>query len=402
MSGKLAERTLPPLPPSPTSVGARRKGPKALPTLPLSAFTPPNTGTNDQFPVPVSPSALHPFKVVDAHVILGGGGLGGWKDEMKKAKGLDEKLAGVVVSLSGVEGEVEKLIKQLSSSPSTPPILAIQVPFNLYDGIPSNPPSYLSPPSSAPSSSSTSTPQIVLSSTYTHSTPQAIESLKWALTQGFNIDLDLQSNLRDDTDREWESLEDFFSQAIPPNTESKGNLILSNILPPPDDFQLPIVKLINHPTYRSYQSRTASLSLYSPIYIKFIPPTWGIATPPTPAPPSSGTTEEVTTPTVDSGVDLGEGGGQGQAQVIDRDTLEKKEWKRRIKMYIGPSLEAFGYQRIIYGSSPSPLSHSQSNAGDWYELARESFAELAVEQDMLDAIFAVNAVKAYSAKVESA
>ncbi|KAK7685344.1 hypothetical protein QCA50_011708 [Cerrena zonata] len=65
-------------------------------------------------------------------------------------------------------------------------------------------------------------------------------------------------------------------------------------------------------------------------------------------------------------------------------------------MYIGPALEAFGFQRIIYGSSPSPLSHASSNAGDWYELARESFAELGVEQEGIDAVFFANAQRAFS------
>lgn len=63
---------------------------------------------------------------------------------------------------------------------------------------------------------------------------------------------------------------------------------------------------------------------------------------------------------------------------------------------VGPALEAFGFQRIIYGSSPSPLSHASSHAGDWYELARESFAELGVEQEGIDAVFFGNAQRAFS------
>ena len=58
--------TLPILPPSP-GVGARRK-PKSLPTLPLSAFSPPNTGISDNFPLPRSPSTVHPGTVIDASV----------------------------------------------------------------------------------------------------------------------------------------------------------------------------------------------------------------------------------------------------------------------------------------------------------------------------------------------
>lgn len=100
-------------------------------------------------------------------------------------------------------------------------------------------------------------------------------------------------------------------------------IFIANILPPPDDFTLPIVKLLTHPTYRDYQSRTAALSLYSNIFIKFIPPIWGAATPPTPAP------HLLSTP-------LG-GGGRGDPETpntpVSNDTVEKKEWKRRIKMY---------------------------------------------------------------------
>ena len=49
------------------SVGARRKGAKVLPKLPLSAFTPPNTGTSDSFPGPPSPSTLRPAEIVDVY-----------------------------------------------------------------------------------------------------------------------------------------------------------------------------------------------------------------------------------------------------------------------------------------------------------------------------------------------
>ena len=66
----------------------------------------------------------------------------------------------------------------------------------------------------------------------------------------------------------------------------------ANILPPPDDLSLPIVKLLTHPAYYDYQSQTAALSLYANLNIKFLPPIW----------PSDG-------------------------------QVDKKEWQRRIKMY---------------------------------------------------------------------
>lgn len=79
-----------------------------------------------------------------------------------------------------------------------------------------------------------------------------------------------------------------------------------------------------------------------------------------------------------------------------QDSKEKREWKRRIKMYLGPAVEAFGLERIIFGSSPSAFSKSKSRAGDWYELARESLAELGIEQEGIDAVFRNNAIKVYS------
>lgn len=65
---------------------------------------------------------------------------------------------------------------------------------------------------------------------------------------------------------------------------------------------------------------------------------------------------------------------------------------------VGPALEAFGYGRIIFGSSPSSASHTRAfSSSEWFELARESFAELGTEQEDLDAVFAGNARKVYAA-----
>ena len=64
-----------------------------------------------------------------------------------------------------------------------------------------------------------------------------------------------------------------------------------------------------------------------------------------------------------------------------------------IPTIVGPAVEAFGYQRIIFGSSP--VSSEPSNAGDWYEIARESVAELGLEQEDIDAIFYSNAQSVY-------
>jgi predicted TIM-barrel fold metal-dependent hydrolase len=64
---------------------------------------------------------------------------------------------------------------------------------------------------------------------------------------------------------------------------------------------------------------------------------------------------------------------------------------------VGPAVEAFGFARIVYGSGPSPISHARSNAGDWYEIAREAFAELGVDQEGVDAVFGGNAQHIYVA-----
>ena len=87
------------LPPSP-GVGARRKGPKSLPTLPLSAFSPPNTGVSDSFPLPPSPSTVHPDSVIDASVR---DSIPEWKKQT--AGSLDGRVSAVVVKAG--EGELE-------------------------------------------------------------------------------------------------------------------------------------------------------------------------------------------------------------------------------------------------------------------------------------------------------
>lgn len=62
---------------------------------------------------------------------------------------------------------------------------------------------------------------------------------------------------------------------------------------------------------------------------------------------------------------------------------------------VGPALEAFGYQRIIFGTSPSPESYAKSAVGDWYELVKELLGELGLEQASIDAIFGGNAGELY-------
>lgn len=332
--------TLPKLPPSP-GVGARRKGPRSLPTLPLSAFSPPNTGVSDSFPLPPSPSTVHPDSVIDASVR---DSIPEWKKQT--AGSLDGRVSAVVVKASA--GELEGLESQASEAGVT--VLAASIPLDLESGtIPSIPSTKF---------------RVAFTVSFTGTTSDAaVATLQAALKAGHIIDIDVQ----DSGEAGWEKLEDLLTKATAevPNT---GCIILSNFLPPPHDIVLPIVKLLTHPTYQSYQSQIATLSLFPRVYLSYVPPTWNAPTPPTPVP--------------------------GQEAPIS--SKEQKEWKRRIKMYLGPAVEAFGFERIIFGSAPSPSSHAPSNASDWYEIARESFAELGVEQDSVDAVFCGNAKRVYA------
>ena len=67
-------------------------------------------------------------------------------------------------------------------------------------------------------------------------------------------------------------------------------------------------------------------------------------------------------------------------------------------LLVGPVMEAFGYERIIFGSSPSSSSKGHAHVGNWYEIARESLAELGIDQASVDAVFFGNAQKVYGKK----
>ncbi|TFY53784.1 hypothetical protein EVJ58_g9251 [Rhodofomes roseus] len=333
------------------SVGARRKGAKILPKLPLSAFTPPNTGTSDSFPGPPSPSTLQPEEIVD---IYGGSDLSQWKAEA--ARGIGEKGKGVVLSLYGKEfAEVEKELESIKSAADGPSVIAVLVPIvHLNDEGAFVPPAYLA-------TKSTAGPVLVPTVVFTKSDPLVKKALHWALLEGYTINIDVQCDIRA-TEGGWDTLEDLLSSLEDPTSPKKhhANIIVSNILPPPDDITLPIVKLLTHPSYRNYQAHTAALSLYANVFVSYLPPAWGFPTPP---------------------------------QSAQRD---RTEWKKRIKMYISPAVEAFGFERVVFGSAPSAATQATSNASDWYELARESFAELGIEQEAIDAVFSGNARRIFS------
>ncbi|KAI0302488.1 hypothetical protein BC826DRAFT_984593 [Russula brevipes] len=353
-------------PPISPGVGARRKGPKSLPTLPLSAFSAPNSGISDSFPLPPSPSTVHPDRVVDASVR---GSIPKWKAQATGS--LASRVSAIVVKTS--EGELEVLDSQASEAGVA--ILAVSVPFSLESG-------------TVPSIPSTKYP-VILSAAFSSMSDAAVAALRAALSAGHTVEIDVQGSIEESRER----LEDLLTKATADGINS-GLIVLSprdsQCLPPPHDLELPIVKLLSHSTYLSYQSHVATLSLFPRVYISYVPPTWNAPTPPTPL-------------------------GQDSATA----SKEKKEWKRRIKMYckfravrlsplqpqltsgcarslVGPAVEAFGFERIIFGSAPSSSSHAHSSAGDWYEIAREAFAELGVEQNSVDAVFGGNAQRIFS------
>jgi len=343
----------PVLPPSP-GVGARRRATKNLPKLPLSAFSPPNTGTSEHFPLAPSPSSLHPDKVVDAHVVGQDIALSKWKSEIGQALG--NKLDGAVLSLQDSSPEqVEQIMQQLQTS--SPSLTAVLVPLPDVSNIPA----YIQ----------ASKIPVHFVAKYKDPSSISVESAAWALAKGHVIDIDV-ANLGDSANA-WEALGDFIHKAYGEDAQNRtpGTIVLSNVLPPPHSLDLPIVKLLNHSSYLAYQRHVATLSLVSSVHVKFLPPTWDA---PTPASPP---------PTAETPIDTD--GGK-----------EAREWKRRIKMYLGHAVEVFGFERIIFGTSPSSSSSAISNAGYWYELARESLAELGVEKEDLDKVFCTNARRVYS------
>ncbi|KAF8590964.1 hypothetical protein K439DRAFT_1644488 [Ramaria rubella] len=336
--------------PSRSFVGVRRKGPKTLPRLPPSAFSPPNSGTSERFPLPPSPSTTHPVAVIDGYVSANEV-LQDWKENIGHSA--PRKVNGIVLALPA--GSSADVVDQIVQKHPSLKILSVILPIDLNQGPLTNVPNFGAGIG------------ISLSLSFVKNTPQLVEGVKWALKKGYIVDIDVPPPVNESGEG-WEGLEELLSAVLGSSEEGKetappGAIVLSNILPPPHDLNISIVKLLNHPAYRAYQSNTASLSLFPSVYVKYTPPRWNAPTPAAGSAPSEG-------------------------------SKEKQEWKRRIKMYLGPSVEAFGYQRIIYGSSTSTPGSDSSN---WYEIARESLAELGIEQEDVDAVFGRNALTLYGA-----
>jgi len=334
----------------PTPLLGRRKGPRQLPSLPLSAFTPPNSGTSDKFPLPPSPSTVHPENVVDAHVV-GDPELEKWQKEVGETLG--SRAYGVIMSTTADEA------KDVPKEKGGVKILSLMIPFVLDDPA--------SIHAAAEAANNASVP-VSFSTVFSKSTEETTAALQEVLRKGRPVDIDIQTSSL--TDASFEGLEDFLTKATE-GLEAVPPIILSNFLPPPHDSDLQLVQLMNHARYRSFQAHTAALSLFPSIHIKYLPPAWDQVA--TPSNLQSGSTEN-------SGV------------------REQREWKRRIKMYLGPVMEAFGFERIIFGSSSPAGSQAPSNSGEWYNMDREALAELGVEQEYIDGVFSLNAQRAYGLK----
>ncbi|KAH7888602.1 hypothetical protein F5I97DRAFT_1935098 [Phlebopus sp. FC_14] len=326
-------------------------GPKNLPTLPLSAFSPPSTGTSDMFPLPPTPSTVFPAGVIDSHIrITADGDLAQYKADLGQL--VVDKIQGVVLTVQGQQS-ADGIISSLEGLESRIglPIYSVLVPFTLGQPPPSGPPAYLS---------ATASPPTTLVTTFTAAISATledqVESLKWALENSRVVDIDVHDDIAASDASFYDRFDDLLCKATADKKHTP--IVLTNTLPPPLGANFPIVTLMKHPTYMVYQNRISALSLYENLHVKLLPPTW-----------SSDATSR---------------------------PGALNEWKGKLKLYIGPVLEAFGFERIIFGSSSSSSSGEASKLpAVWYELVRESFAELGVDQDAIDNIFMNNAKRVY-------
>jgi len=79
----------------------RRKNPKSLPRLPLSAFTPPNATPGDSFPLVPGSNTAHPPKIIDANLIIANEDINLTRWFREAGPNLSERIAGVVLTLPG-------------------------------------------------------------------------------------------------------------------------------------------------------------------------------------------------------------------------------------------------------------------------------------------------------------
>lgn len=135
--------------------------------------------------------------------------------------------------------------------------------------------------------------------------------------------------------------------------------------------------MMNHPTYNTYRQRISSLSLFENVSVKLLPPAW-VST------ESTGELEERQEKEIKNLLKL------------FSESLSPRRGRSTHGRLVVPVLEAFGFERIIFGSSPVFAGGSPALAEIWYKLVLESFRELAVSQEEMDKIFVENAERVYA------
>ncbi|KAG9316710.1 hypothetical protein JVU11DRAFT_2770 [Chiua virens] len=174
------------------------------------------------------------------------------------------------------------------------------------------------------------------------------KNLRWALEHSRVVDIEIERGIIATDASFYDSFVNLLTKAIKSDANTKRTpIVLSNLLPPPLESVLPVVTMMNHPSYTTFRQRVSLLSLFENVHVKLLPPAWAL-------PESTARSE---------------------------GKLEEMELKNIIKLFIVPVLEAFGFERIIYGSSPAFASGSPELAENWYKSVLESFRELAVSQD---------------------
>ncbi len=179
--------------------------PKSLPTLLLSAFSLPNTGISDSFPLPQSPMTVHPEHVVNANVQCS---TPKWR-EQTNGSSLGGRVGAIVVKASENELEGSISLALLITNPSVDrhhrlesqasqaglTILAILVPFSLESGTIPSVPSIKFP--------------VTLTASFDNISDAVVTALQTALSAGHTVEIDVQGS----GEENWERLDDFLTKA---------------------------------------------------------------------------------------------------------------------------------------------------------------------------------------------
>jgi len=153
---------------------------------------------------------------------------------------------------------------RLKDKTTSAPIIAIVASVALQDGI-SQIPSFLSNSPFPVSVSAVVSKSLV--------SPSFVEGVRWALDAGTPLELDVVDGLVDEA-QGYDYLVELITNAQETSQKEPTPIIITNVLPPLSSIDLPIVKLLSHPSFVAYQSHVGSLSLVPHTYLKFIPPAW--------------------------------------------------------------------------------------------------------------------------------